>query len=90
MRKKSSGSSKKGKSNKGTLVEGYRELELTYERTHPNALLKYAGRWIALEGETVVASSTNLTQTIADAQARGIKIPYVFYVSADDTSELGL
>ncbi len=89
-KKTSSAGGKKGKPNRGTLVEGYRERELTYERTHPDVLLQYAGRWIALEGETVIASSTNLTQTIADARSRGIKIPYVFYVSADDTAELGL
>ena len=91
MSKKSNGSDvKKAKSNKGALVESYRERELMFERTHPDALLQYAGHWIALEGETVIASSTNLTQTIADARSRGIKVPYVFYVSADDTAELGL
>jgi hypothetical protein len=81
---------KKGKPGRGTLVESYRERELIYQRTHADELLQYAGRWIALEGEVVVASSSSLIQTIADARSRGIKIPYVFYVSADETAELGL
>ena len=91
MSRKSPGSrGQKGKSNKGTLVESYRERELAYENTHRDVLRRYAGQWIALEGAHVVANSANLSQTIAEARARGIKVPYVFFVSADDTSELGL
>ena len=90
MRKKSStGGSRKGR-NKAPVIDSYRERELAYERTHPGSLLKYSGRWIALEGETVIASSTSLAQTIADARSSGIESPYVFFVSSDGTPELGL
>ena len=89
-KKSSSSGGKKGKSNRGTLVESYRERELSYERTHPEALIRHAGHWVALEGETVVASSANLTETIAEARASGIKIPYVFYISGNDDAALGL
>ena len=88
-KKSSSAGGRKGR-NKAAVIDSYRERELTYEKTHPRSLLKYSGRWIALEGETVIASSTSLTQTIMDARSSGIKSPYVFFVSADDTAELAL
>ena len=87
-KKSSSGGSRKGR-NRAAVIESYRERELAYERTHPDSLLKYSGRWIALEGETVIASGKSLTQTIADARSSGIKSPYVFFVGANDTAELG-
>ena len=89
-KKPSRPSGRKGKTSKAALIERYRERELNFERTHSGDLLKHAGRWIALEGESVIASSISLTQTIADARSRGISNPYVFFVSANDTAELGL
>ena len=91
MTKKSIGEGgRKGRSNRTAVMESYRERELTYERTHRTALLKYSGRWIALEGEKVVASGTSVAQTIEDARSQGIESPYVFFVSADDAAGLGL
>ena len=89
MGKKSSNGAK-SRGSTAAVTESYRERELSYERTRPGDLLKYSGLWIALEGETVIASNISLKQTIEQARSRGINSPYVFFVSADDTAELGL
>jgi len=62
----------------------YRGREQEWRRTHREILQTFAGEWVVLEGEKIVAHGGDPVQVVAQARARGIKIPYLFYVEAVD------
>lgn len=59
---------------------GHRVRELEWRRTHREALCNFAGQWVVLEGDVIVAHGTDPQQTVIAARAKGIQIPYIFYV----------
>lgn len=65
-----------------TLPPGLRQREDAWCRTHPEALLPYAGQWVVLEGEEIVAHGDDPVPLVQRARARGIPSPYVFYVES--------
>ena len=71
---------------------GFRSRELEWRRANPEALKAIAGQWVVLEGEEIIAHGHDLLQVDAEARARGIKIPYLFYVEAADENvvQIGL
>jgi hypothetical protein len=58
----------------------HRSRELNFCATHPEVFAKLAGHWVALEGETIIASGLALAPVVAEARKRGIKVPFVFRV----------
>jgi hypothetical protein len=71
---------------------GRRAREMEWRRTHRAFLRTLAGQWVVLEGEELIAHGTNLAQMVTEARARGIRVPYVFYVEeeAEDVIRVGL
>lgn len=69
-----------------------RDRELAWRRSHPDALQAYAGEWVILEGEEIVAHGRSPAQLVGQARAQGIRIPYVFYVEElqPDVVNIGL
>jgi hypothetical protein len=63
---------------------GFRNRELAWRNNNREALRALTGQWIALEGEEIIAHGPDLLRVDADAQAKGIKIPYLFYVEPED------
>ena len=59
---------------------GHRAQELEWRRTHREVLRNFAGQWVVLEGEEVVAHGKDPQQVIVEARAKGIRVPYIFYV----------
>src|SRR3990172_2694097 len=59
---------------------GLRERELEWRRTHAEVLKTYINQWVVLEGEEIVSHGSDPGQVVAEARARGIQTPYVFYV----------
>lgn len=58
-----------------------RKRELAWRRSHQEELQdRFAGQWIVLEGEKVVASNEDAAQAVEIARAKGITVPFVFYV----------
>jgi Family of unknown function (DUF5678) len=57
-----------------------REREDAWLRSHPDVFRSYAGQWLVVEGEQVVAHGKDPARLVKDARARGVRIPYVFYV----------
>jgi Family of unknown function (DUF5678) len=54
-------------------------------RTRNAALLRpYAGQWIAIEGERIVASGADPSDVVKRARAAGSRVPYVFKVELQD------
>ena len=62
------------------VASGHRSRELEWCRTHAEVLRQFAGQWVVLEGEEIVAHGKELVQIVSEARARGIRVPYVFYV----------
>ncbi len=58
----------------------FRERENEWRRTHADVLRAYAGQWLVLEGEQIVAHGDDPAPLVARAREHGIRSPYVFYV----------
>jgi hypothetical protein len=43
-------------------------------------LRSFAGQWVVLEGEAIVAHGKDPQQVVVEARAKGIRVPYIFYV----------
>ena len=80
--------------NTETAVPGQRlrGREDAWCRSHPEILRRYAGQWLVVEGEKVVAHGDDPAQLVKQARAQGVSIPYVFYVDPprDGVVRLGL
>jgi hypothetical protein len=70
----------------------HRSREIEWCRTHAKVLRQFAGQWVVLEGEEIVAHGNDPLQVVADARAKGIRIPYIFYVedTDDNVVKMGL
>jgi len=68
------------------VVVGYRSREIEWRRTHADDLQAFANEWVALEGEQIVAHGPDPMEVVAEARARGIQTPYIFYVESLDES----
>ena len=61
-------------------TSGHRTRELEWRRTHREVLRNFAGQWIVLEGEEIVTHGKDPQQVVVEARAKGIRVPYIFYV----------
>lgn len=70
----------------------HRETEIRWRESHVDALRRYSGEWVVLEGERIVTHGHDLSRVISDARAAGIAAPYVFLVEveAPDVVPIGL
>ncbi len=60
---------------------GHRRVEQEWRRSHQDVLLNdYAGQWVVLEGEVIVAHGENPEQLVEVAREAGVEVPYVFFV----------
>jgi hypothetical protein len=58
-----------------------REREHAWRRANPELLQgRYAGQWVVLEGEEIVAHGRSAVSAVEEARAKGVAVPYVFYV----------
>ena len=72
---------------------GYRSRELEWRRGHEKELQSFAGQWVVLQDERIVAADTDPVKLVASARAQGIVVPYVFYVEPvvnEDTVKIGI
>ena len=53
---------------------------------------RYAGKWVVLEGEVLVAHGSSPTEVVRQARNKGIATPYVFWVEPErsDAATFGL
>lgn len=69
-----------GQTPRRTPTTGYRSRELEWRQAHREVLRHYSGQWIVLEAEEIVAHGKDPQRAVAQARAKGIRIPYIFYV----------
>ena len=67
-------------SHPGLPALGHRTRELEWRRTHGEVLRNFAGQWVVLEGEEIVTHGKDPQQVVVEARAKGIRVPYIFYV----------
>lgn len=68
-----------------------RRIEMEWCRTH--SLEKYAGQWVVLEKEDIIAHGDDAKKVVEEARRKGIEIPYLFRVEPDyseDVVRMGL
>ncbi len=58
-----------------------RECEHTWRRANRELLqCRYVSQWVVLEGEEIVAHGKDAVKAVQEARAKGIAVPYVFFV----------
>ena len=74
------------------IAPDHRSQELEWCQTHREALQAFTSQWVVLEGEQVIAHGEDPVQVVTEARARGIKVPYIFYVEPrdEDVVRIGL
>ncbi len=66
------------KASGGPRPRGHRQREQAWRRTHGDVLRSYAGKWLVLEREEVIAHGDDPADLVRQARERGIRSPYVF------------
>jgi len=69
-----------------------RELEDDWCQSHPEALHRYVGEWVVIEGEGILVHGKDPLRLVAEARRMGVRSPYIFFVegSQPDVIRLGL
>jgi len=62
----------------------HREREQAWRQANGDVLRAYAGQWLVLEGEEIVASGADPAELVRQARARGIGSPYLFFVEPSE------
>ena len=53
-------------------VRNRREVEVLWRRSHTQDLQSYAGQWVVLEKQSLVAAAPSLRDAVQQARARGV------------------
>jgi hypothetical protein len=61
-----------------------RSREIAWRRAHDQELRALAGQWVIVEGNELIANGTDPRALVAAARARGIQVPYLFFVEPTD------
>lgn len=75
-----------------SVVIGYRSREIAWRQTHSEDLQTFENEWVVLEGDKIVSHGKDPNKVVAEARAKGIQTPYVFYVepTQEDVAAIGL
>lgn len=60
-----------------------RARELGWLQTHRNEVRAYAGQWIVLEGEEIIAHGPDPAEVVRLARERGVRVPLVLRIESD-------
>jgi len=61
-------------------ITPFRQSEMNWLSSNSEQLGKYEGKWIALEGDKIVASGSNEVTVEMQARMKGIKVPFLIRV----------
>jgi hypothetical protein len=65
----------------------FRGREMEWINANPSVVARYAGEWLAVEGEQVVAHGPDLAAVLVAARQAGHPQPLVFQAWSDDEGE---
>ena len=74
------------------VAEGGRSQELRFRETHRELLRSFAGQWVCVDRDTLVAHGPDGAQVVETARRHGVRVPYIFRVPDDppDVVPIGL
>lgn len=58
----------------------HRQVEQEWRRSHAEILRGYAGQWVVLEEQEIIAHGEDPESLVELARDQGVEVPYVFYV----------
>lgn len=61
-----------------------RAREVAWRQAHEQELRRFVVEWVVLEGESLIALGPDPGPLVMAARARGIQVPYVFFVEPID------
>lgn len=61
----------------GGLADWPRAVEMRWIEEHAVELKQFAGEWVVVEGERLIAHGNKLPEVVNKAKSLGIKVPYV-------------
>ena len=64
----------------------YRKREYQWMKEHGD---EYAGQWVALEGDCLIARGSSARQVLAEADKVGAKLPFIARVESPDDLPFG-
>jgi len=68
-----------------------RQVEVSWLRSRPNLSKEFAGKWIVVDQDRLIASDTDYDVARARAVAAGVRCPFIIYISPErDESFMGL
>jgi hypothetical protein len=57
-----------------------RARERRWRESHAGELRRLQGQWVVVEGEDLIAHGPDAREVVAAARAKGVKLPYLFFV----------
>jgi L-asparaginase/Glu-tRNA(Gln) amidotransferase subunit D len=63
-----------------------REIEKAWVESHIKELTAFAGEWLVIEGEGLVAHNVDFVEAVRAARSRGVQVPYVTRLQLEKVS----
>lgn len=69
-----------------------RSREHAWRLQNEDRLRRLSGEWVVLEGDHLIAHGPDPERLVAEARAKGIAVPYIFFVESptEDVVRIGL
>lgn len=82
----------RSKKEKLKMTAGFRMRELECCRAHEDLIRSFAGQWICVEGEEIVAHGNDPGQIYDEAKSKGVQVPFVLYIEpwGKDVARMGI
>lgn len=58
----------------------FRRKEIEWFETHRDEIKSLTGKWVVIEGDTLIAFGTDYMAVMTQAKAKGITIPFVVFI----------
>jgi hypothetical protein len=67
-----------------------RAQEIAWRQANTQLLRdRYADRWVALEGDAIIADGGSAAEVVSAARRKGIQLPYIFRVTEERNGDVG-
>ena len=71
-------------------LTSFRSEEMDWIESNSTELRRYRGEWLVVEKSELVAHNSDYMSAANEAMAKGVKIPFMFFVPLDDKPFVGV